>query len=342
MAGPLDAQYNLGVESTYGTGVTPGRTYEWDLENSTHQWDPMPVQGTGMQVGDGAFERADRSVAVIGRGSGTVAMDYQTKGMGLIVAGALGNGVSSLVSGTTYQELFTGSLATSLLQSFTTQYGIVRSDAAGTVDTYTYLGTTFDTMTASCAAGEVMKFSTDWDAKARTEATGLAAAAYPANLLTPFHYGQFAVSLGGTITVPTTIAIGSATGGTAVNDVKSFSFNLNNNTDKERWVMGSRNQPRVSKREATLTIATEYNGVSYDQAQTAHTTLPLILTATSDQALSTGFAQWQLVLPACKVTSTNRPNPSSSTPTVEYTLSVKKPATGSAIYIVHRTSAATL
>jgi Phage tail tube protein len=188
MAGPLDHQYNVGVESVYGTGVTPTRSYEWDFGSSKHNWDPKPIQGSGMQPGDGGFERADRMVIVIGQGSGTVGMDVQTKGMGLIFNGLSDTGVATLVGGSTYQHLFTSTMTDGLLPSHTHQYGVVRSDASGTVDVYTYLGVTFSKLSMKCDSGGVMTMTADWDAKARTEATALATTADPDELVAPFHY----------------------------------------------------------------------------------------------------------------------------------------------------------
>lgn len=336
MAGPLDHQVMIAQESTYGTAVTVTRSYEWDLANASHVWDPKVVIGSGMQVGDGGFARADRSVAIIGQGSGSIPLDYQTKGMGLLSDGPYNTGVATLVSGTTYQHLITGLLTTSLLDPFTIQYGVVRSDAAGTVDSYTYAGCSFTKHTISCAAGEVMKTVFEWDAKSQTKATALATPSYPAGLLDPFHYGEIVCTVGGSLTVPTTTAL--AVTGTVVNDVKSFEYSLDNQADTERWVFGSRNQPRVSQRQATLKLSTEYNAATYDDAQVQHTTLPVTITATSTQALSTGFATVQLVFPACKISSTNRPQPQTGTPTVDYDFDIRKPATGAAIYIVHRTA----
>lgn len=340
MAGPLDHQVMIAAESTYGTAVTPTRSYEWDLDGSDHSWDPKPIIGSGMQVGDGGFERADRSVAVIGQGSGKIGLDFQTKGMGLLVNAPYNTGVATLVSGTTYQHLITGSLAASLLQSFTAQYGIVRSDAAGTVDPYTYAGVTFTKHSIKCAAGDIISTEFEWDAKSQTKATALATPAYPAGLLDPLHFGEIVATVGGSLTVPTTTAL--AVPGIVVNDVKSFEYSLDNQADVGRWVFGGRNQPRVAKRQATLKLSTEYNAATYDDAQVAHTTLPVTITATSTQALSTGFATLQLVFPACKITSPNRPQPQAGTPTVDYDFAIRKPASGSAIYIVLRTSDAAL
>lgn len=340
MAGPLDHQVMIVPEVAYGTALTPTRSYEWDLGNSAHSWDPNVVAGTGMQVGDGGFHRSDRQVAVIGIGSGNIQCDYQTKGMGLLTNGPYNTGVATLVSGTTYQHLFTGALLTSLLGSYTAQYGIVRSDATGTVDAYTYAGVSFIKHTISCAAGGIMSTNFEWDAKTQTKATGLATPAYPAGLLDPLHFGEIVGTVGGSVTVPTATAL--AVPGTVINDVKSFEYTLDNQADTGRWVFGSRNQPRVAQRVGTLKMTTEYSASTYDDAQVAFTTLPITITATSTQALSTGFATVQLVFPACKITSTNRPNPQLGTPTVDYELDICKPAAGAAIYLVHRTSDAAL
>jgi len=342
MAGALDHQVGMVAEVTYGTALTVTRFYEWDLDQSEHQWDPKRVQGSGMQVGDGGFGRADRSVSVLGQGAGKIGLDYQTKGMGVIVESLFGTGVSTLVSGSTFQQLFTSNLVGSLLPARTVQYGIVRSDTGGTVDAYTYAGVTFPKMTLKCAAGEVLKGEFEWDARSQTKATGLATASYPAGLLEPFHYGQVSeVTYGGAVTVPTTTALKS--GGTAVTNFRSFEMELDDNADIERWSLGgTRNQPRIAKRECTLKVAAEYDAVVYDDALVNHTSNPFTITWTSSQALSTGFATLQLVFPATKITAGARPSPTTETPVTELELEVLKPASGHAVYLVHRTADTTL
>jgi hypothetical protein len=340
MAGALDHQAGIVVEATYGTPLTPTAFVEFDFDKSSHHWDPKIIVGTGMQPGDGGFQRADRSVAVLGQGSGTLALDYQTRGMGRLIDGVCGTGVSTLVAGSTFQQLFTSALTGSLLPPRTLEYGIVRTDTGGTVDGYRYGGVTFPKLTISNDAGDIVRASLDWDARSQVLGTA-ATASYPV-LTTPFHYGQAVVTVGGTVVVPTTNAL--ASGGTVVTNVQSFEAAIDNQADLDDWALGGiRNQPRIGERVGTIKMVARYDAATYDAALTNHTSLPVTITWTkTDEALSTGFATLQLVFPACKLQANDRPGPSLKSPTIPLDLNIYKPATGHAFYIVHRTADTTL
>lgn len=342
MAGALDHQVGMIPEVTYGTPLTPTRFYEWDMTRSTHAYDPKVVQGSGMQVGDGGFERASRSVSVIGQSKGQIGLDYQSRGMGILIDSFFGNGVSTLVSGTTYQELFTSALTGALLPARTVEYGVVRTDAGGTVDAYRYAGVTFPKLTIACETGDVCKATAEWDGRTQARTTSPATASYPAGLIAPYHFGQFAITVGGSPTLPTTTVL--ASGGTAVTNARSFSAVLDNAADLDDWALGGiRNQPRVNKRVATLDINARYDSAVYDDMMVNHTTVPIVITATkADEALSTGFATLQLVFPACKLTDNDRAAPSQETPTTPLSFRILKPDTGQAFYVVHRTASTAL
>jgi hypothetical protein len=338
MAGALDHQAGIIAEVTYGTPLTPTTFFEFDQEKTKHRWDPKRIQGTGMQVGDGGFDRAARSVAVIGQGSGELAMDYQTRGMGRFIDSFFGTGVSTLVSGSTYQQLFHTGMTGSLLPARTLEIGVVRADAAGTVDAYRYGGVTFPKLTIGCDTGDIVRLVGEFDAKNQTRTTSPATATYPAGMTTPFHYGLAAVTFGGTVVLPTTIAL--ATGGTAVTNFRNFTFELDNQADTDDWALGAlRNQPRIAKRVGSLSIDARYDDAVYDDALVQHTTVAVTLTFTKTaEALSTGFATLQLVFPECKLDPNDRAAPSQDTPSTSLSLSVLKPVTGHAAYLVHRTA----
>lgn len=341
MAGSLDHQLGFIPEATWGTPLTPTSFLELDMTKTKHSWDPMVIQGTGMQVGDGGFDRASRSVAVVGQGAGVAALDYQTRGMGRWIDSFFGTAVSTLVSGSTYQQLITSALTGSLLPARTLELGIVRADAAGTVDAYRYAGVTLSKLGIGCETGEICKMTGEFDGKSSVRTTSPATASYPA-LTTPFHFGQAVMTVGGVLVLPTTTVL--ASGGTAVTNARSFAFELDNQADTGDWALGAlRNQPRVGKRLATLKVEARYDDAVYDDAVVAHTTLPITITLTkTSEALSTGFAQLQLVFPACKLDPMDRAAPSQETPTTELNFRILKPDTGHAVYIVHRTADATL
>lgn len=341
MAGPLDHQVGFIQEVTYGTPLTPTSFVEPDFDKTSHKWDPKIIVGSGMQVGDGGIARADRSVAVIGIGTGSLAMDYQTRGMGVLINSFFGNGVSTLVSGTTYQQLFTSALTTAVLPPRTLEYGVVRSDTSGTVDAYRYAGVTFSKLSIGCDTGDVVKFTGEWDARSQARTTSPATATYP-TLTTPYHFGQAAITFGGSVTVPTTTAL--ASGGTAATNLRSFNMDFDNQADQDDWALGgTRNQPRVNERLGTIKMNARYDVATYDDALVQHTTIPITITWTkTDEPLSAGSATLQLVFPACKLQPNDRPAPSMKTPTTDLELKILKPATGAAVYVVHRTADATL
>jgi tail tube protein len=343
MAGALDHQIGLIPESTYGTPLTPTTFLEWDMDNSGHSWDPKVVQGTGMQVGDGGFQRADRSVSVLGQGKGTVGLDYQDRSMGKFIDSFAGNGAATLVAGTTYQHVFTSALTGALLPSRTLEYGIVRSDAGGTVDAFRYAGVTFPKLTVSCDTSDVLKAVGEWDARSFIRNTSPATASYAAGMLTPFHFGHAAVTFGGTLVLPTTVALGS--GGTAVTNFRNFTWEMDNQADVDDWALGGvRNQPRIGQRASSLKMTARYDVATYDDALAAHTTVPITITFTDTSKVISGALNpvVQFVFPSCKLTAGDRPGPSVDTPVNELEFRVLKPTTGNAWYIVHRTSDATV
>ncbi len=341
MAGALDHQVGIIPEVTYGTALTPTTFLELDMGATKHKWDPKVIQGSGMQVGDGGVDRASRSVAVIGQGSGELALDYQTRGMGRLLDSFFATGVSTLVSGSTYQQLFHSGLTGSLLPPRTMELGIVRADAAGTVDAYRYAGVTFPKLTIGCDTGDICKFVGEFDAKSQARNTSPATASYPV-LATPFHYGEASITVGGSVVLPTTTVL--ASGGTAVTNARNFSFELDNQADVDDWALGGfRNQPRVAKRVMTLGIEARYDDAVYDDLLVAHTTVPVTITFNKTALpLSAGNATLQLVFPACKLDANDRPPPSQDTPTTQLSLRILKPDTGHAAYLVHRTADATL
>lgn len=338
MAGPLDHQLGTGLESTYGTPVVVDRFYELDMGNTKHSYDPKRIQGSGMQPGDGGFAREGRSVSVVGQSSLTVGLDVQSRGMGRWWKAALGAGSSALVSTGLYQQVHSTNLTSALLDALTVQLGVVRSDAAGTVDPYTYPGCTVTSLELACEAGGILTSKFELDAGPPATGTALATASYPA-LVAPFHFGQGAVGIGGSLTLPTSTAL--ASGLTASPNVRSMTLSLDNAPNTERWRFGGRNQPRSAKRSAKLKLVVEYDNTTLRDALLAHTTVPVTITFTSTEAVGAGVAQLQIVAPACKIPTGDLPQPSDD-PILELELDLLKPTTGQALYIVTRTADAAL
>lgn len=294
MAALTDLSIGLANESEFGTYVAPTRWYEFTEEDFA--FEPIRVQGEGMRVGS-ILPRSARRVTTRKQAAGSFTTPCMTKGMGLLWQSIFGTSASTLVSGSTYQQNHTLAAGPTIV-SRTIQKGLVRAD--GTVDPYSFLGCTVDEW-EFVLEDELATLSTTWDARDMTTAQSYAAPSYVTspNL---FHFGQAAITIGGSVTAPTTTAL--ATGGTAVTNVRSFKIGGNRKLNKERFTFGGaglKRQQLVGGGEITGELVVEYDAITYRDAFVADTELPIVLTLTSEGALSTGFATLQIVVSAAKL-----------------------------------------
>lgn len=121
------------------------------------------------------------------------------------------------------------------------------------------------------------------------------------------------VQLGGTMTVPTTTAVGSISGGTTVASCKGWSFTLDNQA-QPREAIGQRNRPTTGSRVGSIDLTVEYDsttGLLLERHQIDKTTFPLIINAQTAEALpsSGGYATFQLAFPSVGVDSGAIPQP---------------------------------
>ena len=340
MATMLDHQLGIAVESTYNTPVTVSRFFEW-LEGNGIDWDPNVVQGKGLRVGS-QFARAGRRVPLVGKGNGKVKVELASKGFGTLLQSCFGTGVSTLVSGTTYQQLFTAIVTGTYLPSLTVQEGLVKP--GGTVDAYTYAGCSVTKWTIECDATGLVTLEVEFDARSLATGTGLATASYPSS---PTLFGgglptSGAMAVGGTLTVPTATALGSIAAGTASVAAKKWKLEVNNSLDVKRDVIGGRGQPVVGLREAKLTTTVEYDattGTVFRDAFIGQTSTPILLTSNTAEALSTGTATFQLGIPAAYIDGGPIPQPSEgSVITTDIAWAVLDNLTQTPLYGVLRTA----
>jgi hypothetical protein len=120
------------------------------------------------------------------------------------------------------------------------------------------------------------------------------------------------VVLGGTLTVPTTTALGSISGGTTVAACKSWKVALDNQV-APREAIGQRNQPTTGGRVGTVEMDIEYDattGLLLERAQVDKTTFPLVLSSqTAEVITGSGYATFQLVFPSVGVDAGAIPQP---------------------------------
>ncbi len=312
MPGLLDHSVGWGaVESTYGTPVTVTKHAEWTPGNALDYVKDVK-QGAGLRTG-AKVSRSTRRVVTHARGDGSLKFDFLSKGLGLPLQAAFGTGVSTLVAGSTFQQLFTPTQTNTLLPSLTIQEGIVQ--AGGTVDAYTWAGCSVKSFQVDCPNGDIITVQFDIDARSLATGTAYVSPVLPSGG-TLFHFGSGVVTFGGTLTVPTTTALGSVAGGTGYN-VRSWSLKVDNALDLDRLVVGAvgsnRNQPTVGNRSIQFTAEIEYDSVSGTILRDAHineTPIPILVQATTAEVLSTGVATLQFAMPATVINSGPIPQPS--------------------------------
>ena len=305
MATLLDGQVGHVREVTHGTPVTVTRFHEFNPGNAV-KWDAGIQQSMPIRVG-AIGDRADREYTSGGNGKGTFEAPLLSKGFGVWLESCFGTATSTLVSGSTYQQLFTPGRTGTVRPAFTYQEGHPRTD--GTVDAYTYAGCTVQSFGLSQPMNECVTLSTEIDAKSLATGTALATATLP-SAASLFEFDQAVVQYGGTLTPPTTTAVASMSGGTTSTEMRSFEATVNNNIDVDRWNMstGLRSQPTFGKTEISLSAEMEYQSTTWRDAYINRTSNALLITWTTTEALSTGFATLQIAVPVFRQTSPMPPD----------------------------------
>ena len=294
MSSTQDASIGVAVESTYGTSVTPTRWFEYLTESLDFK--KSVKQGQGLRPG-GRVARSTKRVVPTADGGGDFSMEACSKGMGLLWQACLGAGSSTLVSGTTYQQVFTLGDAPA---SLTVQKGLPQ--VSGTVDPYTFTGCSVSSWEFDFTNGDIASLKMTLDAKDVATATAYAAPTYPATPNNLFHFANGSISTG-TLTAPTTTTI--ATGLTPVADVRGGNIVVSNNQKEDRFNFGAagrKAKPTIGLRGITGKLDIEYDSTTFRDAMMADTPMSLILTYTAG-SLSTGLETLQIVLPEIKFDS---------------------------------------
>ena len=293
MATTQDVSIGLVDEVTYKTGVTVTRFVE-PVDESLN-WNKSIKQGMGLRVAS-RVARSARRVVPTADGGGDFTVEAVSKGLGLLWEACLGSGASTLVSDTTYQQLFTlGDTPPSL----TIQKGLVEAD--GTVDAYTFLGCMVDTWEFAFPNGDIATLKPTFDIGDIDTATSYATPSYPSSP-SLFHFANGSIA-SGTLTEPTTTALASGT--TTIADVRAGSLTVNNNLTKDRFNFGGsgrKSQPTVGLRDISGSLTVEYDSTTWRDAVLDDSPMCIILTFTGG-ALSAGNETLQIVLPEVKFDS---------------------------------------
>lgn len=204
-------QLGVKAESTYNTGVTVDRFFEFNSESIAVE--VGRVESSGIRAGTRAM-RSDRRVPYIMGAGGSVEFYVLSKGFGFWLDQCLGT-VSTGSAAETVVYTHTGTVGSLTGKFFTAQVGVPQV-GGGTITPKTATGGKVKSFELSCATGEALKFSADLDFANLEHSTSLATASYPTST-------ELLTFVGGSVTV----------GGTAVN-VNKFSVKVDNGLKTDR------------------------------------------------------------------------------------------------------------
>lgn len=310
MAAINEVSIGFAKESVYGTPVTVTRWAEFLSGTDSLDITPNRISGEGLRSG-GKVRRSSRRVTLGKSGSGGFGVELFSKGLGVLFENALGTGASTLVAGTTYQQNFT--LSGSPAPTLTVQKGVV--DSTGTTRAHTFTSATCKSFAIECDNNAIAKATFDYHLRDMATATAYATPSY-ASGGSLFHFGNGAVTIGGTVTAPTTTAL--ASGGTAVTNILGIKLNVDRGLSNPQPAFGNTGldrQPIVGLTTITGSLEVEYSDNVLRDAVLADTELAIVATFTSTESLSTGYAQFQVYLPAVRFTG-NMPQATGELPTL--------------------------
>lgn len=292
MATPQDSSIGIVKEVTYKTAVVQTRWAEF-LDSSL-DFNKNVKQGQGLRVGARVARSARRTVPTAD-GGGDFSMECASKGMGLFWEGCLGTGVSTLVSGSTFQQVFTLGDAP---PSWSLQEGI--PEAGGTVDAYSFLGSMVDNWEFAFPNGDIATLKMAIDAGQVSTAIGYAAPSYAAEPVNLFHFANASISTGA-LTAPTTTVLGSLA--TPTVNVRGGSIQVSNQLRGDRYNAGGggrKSKPTVGLRTISGKLDVEYDAVTYRDLVMNDTPMSLLVQFTGG-ALSTGVETLQVIIPEIKL-----------------------------------------
>ncbi len=280
----LDSSIGIKKETTYGTPVTVDRF--WEFTAAPFKLDKAVKQGEGIRVG-GRVARSGRRVVPFSSVSGDIELEACTKGLGVWWEACMGSGASNLVSSGLYQQVFTFA---DTMPSYTIQQGIYDGSS---VAAYTFTSAQVGSFSIDAAEGDVVKLKLSWVGKSLATGTAYATPSY-ASGTGLFTFAHAAFYAGGTLTAPTTTALGSVTG-SPLAVVKGFSLSVDNQLKEGPQVGGLPTEREPGLRAISGSVDVEYSGSTFRDAIINETAMVMLATFTS------GTDVLQVIIPEAKL-----------------------------------------
>lgn len=280
----LGGQIMTAEETTYGTGVTPDRAYEFLSESLERN--NRTLVSNGIRSGTRNLRRGSKRVLVGHDGSGDINLEVTRTGFGRWFKHGMGGASTITQQAATAAYLQVHPLGDLTGRYQTVQKGVPQTD--GTVKPFTFLGGKITSFELSGSVDEILQFTASMDFRSVTTATALASPTFSNAKV--FHWGQAAITLNG-------VDVAAVTG---------HSISVNNNVNTERYYMGQaglKSEPLPNDfPEVTGTLDAEFvsQATMYD-AYAADTSLALVITYTGDNIASTYDEKLTITVPLIKL-----------------------------------------
>lgn len=308
-----DWSVGFAKEASFGTALAPTRWVEFT--------NPAPFkptlglkQGAGIRPGRRVARSARRVKTLLGA-SGPINIELFSKGLGGLWELLTGSSVSTLVSGSTYQQ--SHKLADTL-PSACWQFGA--PNAAGTIIAHTFPGAVCDSWELAGAVGDIVMLNTAWDARELNTAQAYASPSYPAG--GSLYLVQDASLYSGTVTPPTNNALANTASATPITSVKSFKLAVNNGLVKDRYfanVGGKKGLQLPGTRQITGEIVREYSTNATRDAWLDQSEATLVIRLETATPLSVGVETVEIYVSCLKVDDDPLPTASNAESIPEFT-----------------------
>ena len=309
----IGSSLGIATETTFNTGVTVSRFYEFTSESTTYNKNVSV--GMGLRAG-GVLPRSQRRVVTTFDASGDIVLDLPTRGLGLLLAHATSSFPAKVGNS------FTFTLGDPYGKSFTAQVGVPQY--GGTVTPKTLTGCKISSFELAVANGEIATGSFSVDAAGFTTGTALATPSY-ALAGSVFNFAQGALTVAGS----------------PVANIKSFAMTVDNTLKTDRYNLGSAGakseQTNNGFRQITGTVVAEFTDTTLLTRFLAdtETALSLTLTASATEVL-------QITISAAKFDGEAPQVAGPETIDVEFTFTAYDNGTDSPLTIVYTTPDASL
>lgn len=296
----LDAQLMAGSETTWGTGVTPDHTYEFNDESL--KFDPTFLEPTGLRAGT-KYKRASRVTISRKSVSGDFTLEHATLGMGLLWKHALASTLTTptALTAPAYEQVHTPGDFRG--KGLTLQVGRPEP-STGTVRPFTFAGCKIGQWEFTVSDNAIPTLKLTVDGRSQDTTTALAAASYITGSRV-FSFANATLKLGGTAT--TTGGKTTVSGNTAAATIiTEMSVQGAAPMAAERFGIGNSGLKAEQLENDTPTITgtlnAEFNKTELYDVYTNNTTTTMVLTLTGNAIGASGSSDTlEIILPAVKL-----------------------------------------